>query len=100
MDNQCQVGHDTVIGKNCLIGAFAAIAGVTCIEDDVILWARVSINKDIVVGKGTVLMATAGLDKSVKGGQVLMGAPAIDVRKYWRQYVAVKNLPDLLKKIK
>ncbi|MCF6342423.1 MAG: hypothetical protein L3J31_06420 [Bacteroidales bacterium] len=52
MDNHCQVGHDTVIGKNCLIGAFAAIAGVTLLEDDVILWARVAINKDVVVGKG------------------------------------------------
>ena len=36
-DNHVQVGHDTYIGKNCLIGAFCAIAGVTRIEDDVIL---------------------------------------------------------------
>lgn len=100
MDNQCQVGHDTVIGKNCLIGAFAAIAGVTVIEDDVILWGRVSINKDIVVGKGTVLLATSAIDKSVEGGQVLMGAPAIEVRKYWRQYTAFKELPELIKKLR
>lgn len=100
MDNHCQVGHDTIIGKNCLIGAFAAIAGVTKLEDDVILWARVAINKDIVVGKGTVLLATSAIDKSTKGGQALMGSPAIDVRQYWRQYVAMRKLPDLLKKIK
>jgi UDP-3-O-[3-hydroxymyristoyl] glucosamine N-acyltransferase len=100
MDNQCQIGHDTIVGKNCLIGAFAAIAGVTRLEDDVVLWARCAINKDIVVGKGTVLLATSALDKSVKGGQVLMGSPAIEVRKYWKQYVAMTKLPDLLKKSK
>lgn len=100
MDNHCQVGHDTVIGKNCLIGAFAAIAGVTIIEDDVILWARVAVNKDIVVGKGTVLLATSAIDKSVEGGQVLMGSPAIEVRQYWRNYVAMRKLPELLKKLK
>lgn len=100
MDNHCQVGHDTIIGKNCLIGAYAAIAGVTVIEDDVLLWARVAVNKDIVVGKGTVLLATSAIDKSVKGGQVLMGAPAIEVRDYWRTYVAMRKLPELLKKIK
>lgn len=100
MDNQCQVGHDTVIGKNCLIGAFAAIAGVTVLEDDVVLWARVAINKDIVVGKGTVLMATSGIDKSVKGGQVLMGSPAVEVRQYWRHYLALKKVPEILKKLK
>ncbi len=100
LDNQCQVGHDTIIGKNCLIGAFAAIAGVTVIEDDVVLWARVAINKDIVVGKGTVLLATSAIDKSVKGGKILMGAPAIEVRQYWKNYVAMRQLPELLKKIK
>ncbi len=66
----------------------------------VVLWARVSINKDIVVGKGTVLLATSGVDKSVKGGQVLMGAPAISARQYWKQYVATTKLPDILKKMK
>jgi len=100
MDNQCQVGHDTVIGKHCLIGAFAAIAGVTVLEDEVTLWARVAINKDIVVGKGTVLLATSAINKSVKGGQILMGSPAIEVRKYWKNYVAMQKLPELLKKIK
>lgn len=100
MDNQCQVGHDTIIGKNCLIGSFAAIAGVTVIEDDVILWARVAVNKDIVIGKGTVVLATSAIDKSVKGGgQVLMGAPAIEVRQYWKNHIALRKLPDLLKKI-
>ncbi len=59
MDNQCQVGHDTVIGKHCLIGAFAAIAGVTVIEDEVVIWARVAINKDIVIGKKSVILATS-----------------------------------------
>lgn len=100
MDNQCQVGHDTRIGKHCLIGAFAAIAGVTVIEDDVVIWARVAINKDIVIGKGAVILATSAVDKSIEGNITYMGSPAIEVRKYWRQFAAMKDLPELLKKIK
>lgn len=101
-DNHCQVGHDTKIGRNCLIGAFAAIAGVTTIEDDVILWANVSINKDVVVGKGTVLLATAGVDKSILdgNGKAYMGAPAIEAREHWKRYVALKQLPEILRKKK
>ncbi len=99
-DNHCQVGHDTVIGKNCLIGAFAAIAGVTIIEDDVILWANVSINKDIVIGKGAVLLATTAADKSLKGGKIYMGSPATDVRKYWREHVAKSKMPEVLRHLK
>lgn len=100
MDNQCQVGHDTRIGKNCLIGAYAAIAGVTTIEDDVILWARVAINKDIIIKKGAVLLATSAVDKTLEGNKVYLGAPAIEVRKYWKQYVAMKELPEFMKKFK
>jgi UDP-3-O-[3-hydroxymyristoyl] glucosamine N-acyltransferase len=99
MDNHCQIGHDTRIGKNCLIGAFAAIAGVTVLEDDVILWARVAINKDIVIKKGAVILATSAVDKTLEGDTVYMGSPAIEVRKYWRQFVAMKQIPELLRKL-
>jgi UDP-3-O-[3-hydroxymyristoyl] glucosamine N-acyltransferase len=101
-DNHCQVGHDTVIGKNCLIGAFAAIAGVTVIEDDVILWANVSINKDIVIGKGVQILATSAVDKSIPPakGKTYMGSPAVEVREHWKRHVALKQLPDIIKKKK
>ena len=48
MDNHIQIGHDTRIGKNVLIGAHSAIAGVVVIEDNCLIWSKVSINKDLV----------------------------------------------------
>lgn len=96
LDNHCQVGHDTYIGKNCLIGSHAAIAGVTRIEDDVIIWGRVAINKDLVIGKGAVILATSAVDKSLPGGKTYFGVPADDVRKKWRELAALKQLPDFM----
>ena len=92
MDNHCQVGHDTYIGKRCLIGAFAAIAGVTRIEDDVLIWARVAINKDIVIGKGAVILATSAVDKSIEGDKTYFGSPAIEARLAWRQMAKLRRL--------
>ncbi|MCK5339091.1 MAG: UDP-3-O-(3-hydroxymyristoyl)glucosamine N-acyltransferase, partial [Bacteroidales bacterium] len=92
-DNHVQVGHDTQIGRYCLIGAFSAIAGVTRIEDNVILWASVLIDKDLVIGEGAVMLATAGTTKSLEGGKVYYGAPAIEVRKAWQQMALIKKLP-------
>mgnify|MGYP003959734453 FL=1 len=89
LDNQCQVGHDTVIGKHCLIGAFAAIAGVTTIEDEVVIWARVAIS--IVIGKKAVILATSAVDKSIEGGKVYMGSPVMEVRQYWRYLASLKK---------
>jgi UDP-3-O-[3-hydroxymyristoyl] glucosamine N-acyltransferase len=99
-DNHVQVGHDTYIGRNCLIGAFCAIAGVTRIEDDVILWASVLVNKDLVIGKGAILLAGSGTEKSLEGGKTYWGAPAIEARKKWREVAALKMLPDILQKLK
>ncbi len=99
-DNHVQVGHDTFIGRNCLIGAFCAIAGVTRIEDDVILWASVLVNKDLVIGKGAIVLAGSGTEKSLEGGKTYWGAPAIEARKKWREVAALKMLPDILSKLK
>jgi len=97
LDNHIQIGHDTVIGKNVLIGAHSAIAGVTIIEDDCTLWSKVAVNKDLVLGKGTVLLAMSAIDKSVEaGGKVLFGVPAIEVRRKWKEIAALRVLPEAL----
>lgn len=100
LDNHCQIGHDTYIGKNCLIGSHAAIAGVSKIEDDVVLWGRVAVDKDIVIEKGAVILATSGVDKNLKGNKTYFGVPAEEVRKKWREMAALRQLPDILKKNK
>jgi len=92
MDNHSQVGHDTYIGKRCLIGAQAAIAGVTRIEDDVIIWGRVAINKDIVIGKGAIILATSAVDKSLEGGKTYFGVPAIEAREKWKEMARLRRL--------
>jgi len=94
LDNHVQIGHDTHVGKNCLIGAHSAVAGVTTIEDEVCIWAQVMVNKDIVVGKGAVLLATSAIDKSVEGGKVYFGSPAIEARKKWREIVTLRKIAD------
>ena len=97
LDNHIQIGHDTFVGRNCLIGAHCAIAGVTRIEDDVILWARVSVNKDLVIGKKAIVMAMSGVDKSLEGGKTYWGIPADNPRTKWKEIAAVKQLPDFLR---
>ena len=100
MDNHSQVGHDTYIGKNCLIGSQAAIAGVTRIEDDVIIWGVVAVNKDLVIGKGAVILATTAVDKSLEGGKTYFGVPAVEARKKWREMAALRKLPEIIEHLK
>jgi len=92
-DNHIQIGHDTYIGKRCLFASAVLVAGVTRIEDDVILWGQVVVNKDVVVGKGAVLLATSGVDKSLPGNKVYFGAPAVEAREKWKEMAMLRKLP-------
>lgn len=96
MDNFVQIGHDTHIGKHVLIGAHSAIAGVTVIEDYVSVWASVMINKDLVIGKGAVILATSAVDKSLEGGKTYFGTPVSEVRAKWKEMAALRTLPDMM----
>jgi len=99
-DNHIQIGHDTSIGKNCLFASAVVVAGVTTVEDDVILWGQVAIQKDIIVGKGAVVLATSAVDKSIEGNKVYFGVPAEEARKKWRELAALRKLPEVIGNLK
>ena len=90
LDNHIHIGHDTVIGKNCLFAAQVGIAGVTKIEDEVILWGQVGVNKDLVIGKGAVVYAQSGVASTIEGGKVYFGSPVQDAREKLKEIATLK----------
>jgi UDP-3-O-[3-hydroxymyristoyl] glucosamine N-acyltransferase len=99
IDNLVQIGHDVIIGKNCLLASQVGIAGATTLEDGVILWGQVGVTKTITLGAGAVVMAQGGVTNSIEGNKVYMGTPAIDAREKRREYVWVKRIPAMWKKV-
>ncbi len=99
-DNHIQIGHDTYIGKRCLLASAVLVAGVTTIEDDVILWGQVVVNKDIVIHKGAVVLAVSAVDKTLEGGKTYFGAPAELASKKWREMAMLRKLPEIYKQLK
>lgn len=100
LDNQIQVGHDTVIGKKCLIASHTGIAGCVVIEDEVTLWGQVGVISGITIGKGAVVYAQSGIAGSLEGGKTYFGSPAAEARVKMKELAAIKNLSSLLKKSK
>jgi len=99
LDNHIQVGHDTVIGKFCLFASHCAIAGVTRIEDNVILWGNVIVNKDVTIGESAVIYANSGVSKSIPGHKVYYGAPVREASTAMREMAMVRMLPEIFAKM-
>jgi len=69
LDAQVHVGHDSVIGKFCLIAAQVGIAGCCTLEDNVTLWGQVGLASEVHVKSGAVVLGKAGLMGTLEGNK-------------------------------
>jgi UDP-3-O-[3-hydroxymyristoyl] glucosamine N-acyltransferase len=99
IDNMIHIGHDSDIGRNCLIAAQVGIAGAVIIEDGVTIWGQVGISKTLTIGANAVILAQAGVPSSLAGGKVYWGTPAEDAQQKRKELVWIKRIPELWKKV-
>ena len=99
LDNQIQVGHDTIMGKKCLIASQTGIAGCVVIEDEVTIWGQVGVKSGITIAKGTVIYAQSGLGQSTENNKTYFGSPAEEARNKYKEMAYVKKIPEILKKL-
>lgn len=92
IDNHVHIGHDTIVGKKCLIASQVGVAGCCIIEDEVTIWGQVGIASGITIGERAVLLAQSGVSKSLEGGKTYFGYPADEARKKYREMAKIKNL--------
>ncbi|WP_323788871.1 UDP-3-O-(3-hydroxymyristoyl)glucosamine N-acyltransferase [Psychroserpens sp.] len=100
LDNQIQIGHDTIIGKKCLIASQTGIAGCVVIEDDVTIWGQVGTASGITIGANAVVQAQAGVTKSIEGDKVYWGTPIQEARLELKRLASIKQIPRILEELK
>jgi len=99
LDNQVHVGHDSVIGKRCLIASQVGIAGCVLIEDLVTIWGQVGITSGITIGEKAVISAQSGVSKSLPGHKSYFGTPADEFRKKYKEIASIRLIPDIIDKL-
>lgn len=100
IDNQVHIGHDTIIGKKCLIASQVGIAGCVVIEDEVTIWGQVGITSAIKIGTKAIISAQSGVSKSLEANKSYFGTPADDFRKKYKEIASIRQIPDLIEKLK
>jgi len=99
MDNLVHIGHDTIIGRNCLFAAQVGVAGATTIEDGVILWGQVGVSKTLTIGANAEVYAQSGVKDSIEGGKKYFGSPVEDALTKKKEFIWIKRIPELWKKV-
>jgi len=92
IDNLVQVGHNCRIGRNCLIAATSGISGSTILEDGVLLGGGVGTSGHLTIGSGSIIHGRAAVTKDWPAGSKLAGAPAQDIKDFWRETAALRRL--------
>lgn len=100
LDNQIQIGHDTVLGKKCLLASQVGIAGCVVIEDEVTIWGQVGSTSGVTIGEKAVILAQSGVSKSLEGHKTYFGSPAEEARQKLKEMAYVKEIPNIINKLK
>ena len=99
IDNQVHIGHDTVIGKRCLIASQVGISGCVIIEDFVTIWGQAGITSGITIGEKAIVSAQSGVSKSLEGHKSYFGTPAGDFRKQYKELASIRLIPEIMNKL-
>lgn len=99
IDNLVQIGHNARIGKHCIIVALTGIAGSAVIGDYVVIAAQSGVGGHLEIGSGSTLAARAGVTKSLPGGQVYAGYPALPADKHRKMTALQRRLEKMQERI-
>lgn len=99
IDNLVQIGHNVIIGENCIIVAQAGISGSVRIEKGAILAGQAGIAGHLTIGEGAVIAAQAGVTKSVPPFAKVSGYPAKPHEMAKRVNASLQRLPYYVKTI-
>lgn len=99
IDNLVQVAHNCVLGRCVVIAAHTAIGGSATIGDGAMIGGAAMLPDHITIGAGAKLGGGAALLEPLPPGESWVGYPARPRTTYFREQVALRRLPEALKRL-
>lgn len=89
IDNLVQIGHNTRVGRHCILVAEVGLSGSIELGDFVVLGGQVGVADHVKIGSGAQVAAKAGVTGDLAGGQVYGGFPAKPIGQWRREMGAI-----------
>ena len=99
LDNLVHLGHNVVVGEDCLLCGQTGIAGSVRIGNRVVLGGQcgavdnIFIGDDVIAGGGTKILS------NVPAGRVLLGYPAVKMETHVQAWKNIRRLPRLFEQV-
>lgn len=98
IDNLVQIGHNSKLGKFCIMAGNSGLAGSVTLGNGVIIGGSASIKDHTTIGDGAVIGAGSGVIGDVPAGKTMLGYPAVEARDALKQWATLKRLTCAPKK--
>lgn len=99
LDNLIQIAHNVEVGEASAFAAQTGVAGSAKIGAHCIIGGQGAVAGHISIGDGVMVGAQSGVTRSIKGGQIVLGSPAIPFGEEKRLVIYRKKLPELYKRV-
>lgn len=99
IDNLVHIGHNTRVGRDCLLCGQTGISGTVEIGDNVVLGGQCGVVDNIFIGDGVIAGGGTKILSNVPAGRVVMGYPAVKMDLHTEIYKAQRRLPRVMRDI-
>ena len=98
IDNLVQIGHNSKLGRFCIMAGNSGLAGSVTLGDGVIIGGSASIKDHTTIGSGAIVGAGSGVTGDIPAGKTMLGYPAVEARDALKQWAILKRLVNESKK--
>ena len=99
LDNLVQIGHNCIIGENCMIVSQAGISGSTRLGNRVTLAGQVGVVGHLKIGDNVMVGGKSGVTSDLPAGSLVSGTPAFSHRDWLKVSAMMPRLPELRKTV-
>ncbi len=99
IDNLVHVGHNCIIGEDCIIIGLVGVSGSTTLGNRVILGGQAGTVGHLTIGEGTTVAARSVVTKDIPPNMVVSGFPAKPHAEAKKINAYIQRLPQMAERL-
>ncbi|HEY9686177.1 MAG TPA: UDP-3-O-(3-hydroxymyristoyl)glucosamine N-acyltransferase [Coleofasciculaceae cyanobacterium] len=100
VDNLVMIGHNNVIGENCMIVSQVGISGSCEIGNRVVIAGQAGLADHLKIGDDAIIMAKSGVMRDIESKEVVVGIPALPRRETLQNVMYTGKLREMFQELK